>query len=115
MQTVNVSQLKNNPTEALRMLASGPVVVLNRDKPQALLSGLGAGSPISEDANRLALAAALFRDGGLSLMAAVRLSGKDGSAFLRYLALNGIPVVDHAAQEVDQDIASFDAWIARAQ
>jgi antitoxin (DNA-binding transcriptional repressor) of toxin-antitoxin stability system len=114
MQTVNVSQLKNNPSEALRMLASGPVVVLNRDKPQAMLSGLGADSPVADDAGKLALAAALFKDGGLSLMAAVRLSGKGGSAFLRYLALQGIPVVSHAPDDVAQDIEAFDAWLARA-
>jgi ribosomal protein L10 len=40
METVNVSGLKNNPSEALRKCHQGVVVVLNRDKPEALMVGI---------------------------------------------------------------------------
>ena len=42
METVNVSGLKNNPTEALRKSQDDLVVVMNRDRPDALIVGLAA-------------------------------------------------------------------------
>jgi len=39
METVNVSGLKNNPSEALRKSHRDLVVVMNRDKPDALMVG----------------------------------------------------------------------------
>ena len=40
MQVVNVRQLKSNPSEALRAARRAPVVVLNRDRPDAVLIGI---------------------------------------------------------------------------
>ena len=40
MEVINVSGLKNNPSEALRMSHRGVVVVMNRDTPDALMLGL---------------------------------------------------------------------------
>lgn len=40
MHAVSVSGLKHNPAEALRQAKDGPVVVLNRDTPDAVLIGL---------------------------------------------------------------------------
>ncbi|MSP98199.1 MAG: prevent-host-death protein, partial [Betaproteobacteria bacterium] len=34
MKTVNIRQLKNNPSDALRMAREAPVVVMNRDHPE---------------------------------------------------------------------------------
>jgi len=42
MEVVNVSGLKNNPSEALRMAQRDVVVVMNRDKPNALMVGVEA-------------------------------------------------------------------------
>ena len=39
MQVVNVRQLKSNPSTALRSAKDDMVVVMNRDKPDALLIG----------------------------------------------------------------------------
>jgi len=66
MHAVNVSGLKNNPSEALRN-ARDDVVVMNRDQPDAVMIGLQSGKLLSEPGVRAALATALFRDGGLSL------------------------------------------------
>jgi len=43
MHAVSVSALKNNPAEALRNAKTAPVVVLNRDNPDAVLIGLESG------------------------------------------------------------------------
>ena len=40
MHAVNVSTLKNNPTQALQWAQSQPVVVLNRAKPMAMVLGM---------------------------------------------------------------------------
>ena len=37
MKSVNVRQLKNNPSEALRSAREHPVIVMNRNQPEALL------------------------------------------------------------------------------
>ena len=43
MHAVSVSGLKHNPADALRQARSSPVVVLNRDHPDAVLIGLEQG------------------------------------------------------------------------
>lgn len=67
MQIVNVSGLKNNPSEALRSARDDVVVVMNRDQPDAVMIGLQSAKLLGEPGARIALATALFRDGGLSL------------------------------------------------
>ncbi|RQW79459.1 MAG: prevent-host-death protein, partial [Methylococcus sp.] len=66
MEAVNVSGLKNNPSEALRLAHRDVVVVMNRDKPDALMVGIEAAGVLGEKGVRPALATALFRDGHLS-------------------------------------------------
>ncbi len=39
MKTVNIRELKNNPSAALRAAREDMVVVMNRDVPQAVLEG----------------------------------------------------------------------------
>ena len=73
METVNVSSLKNNPSEALRMARQDVVVVMNRDRPDALLVGIEAAGVLEAAGVRPALATALFRAGELSLVRATRL------------------------------------------
>ena len=46
MHAVSVSGLKHNPAAALRQAKAGPVVVLNRDNPDAVLLGLEEGGPL---------------------------------------------------------------------
>ena len=86
-------------------------MVMNRDKPHALMTSLADTGALDSGTTRRALAAALFRDGGLSLTQAVRLADGDASAFLRYLALHRIPVINHSAQEVVADLQTLDAWL----
>ena len=65
MHAVSVSGLKHNPADALRQARSSPVVVLNRDHPDAVLIGLEQGGVLQAPGVRAALATALFRDGEL--------------------------------------------------
>ena len=67
MKTVNVSGLKNNPGEALRMAHDDLVLVMNRNEPDALMMGLKSSKVIDMPGVRKALATALFKDGELSL------------------------------------------------
>ena len=74
METVSVSGLKNNPSEALRMAKRGVVLVMNRDKPDAMMVGIETAKVLDAKGVRPALATALFRDGHLSLARAARLA-----------------------------------------
>lgn len=112
MQVVNVSGLKNNPSEALRSARDDLVVVMNRDQPDALLIGLQSGKLLDEPGARAALATALFRDGGLSLARAARLAQLSLSAFIAHVSRLGIAVVDQAADEAQQDLQTLDEWLA---
>jgi antitoxin (DNA-binding transcriptional repressor) of toxin-antitoxin stability system len=82
VKSVNVRELKNNPSEALRLAREGVVVVLNRDKPDAVLVHLDDEKLLGMPGVRLALATALFRDGNLALGRAARLAGLVTSVFV---------------------------------
>lgn len=112
MQVVNVSGLKNNPSEALRSARDGLVVVMNRDQPDAVMIGLQSGKLLSESGARAALATALFRDGGLSLARSARLAQMPLAAFVAHVSRLGIPVVDQEAADVARDLQTLDEWLA---
>ncbi len=82
MHAVSVSGLKHNPAEALRQARSGPVVVLNRNNPDAVLIGLEEGGLLQAPGVRAALATALFRDGELSLVRAAHFAELDVAGFI---------------------------------
>ena len=112
MQTVNVSSLKNNPSVALRSAKDDVVVVMNGDQPEAVLIGLQSGKILSEPGARIALATALFRDGGLSLVRSAKLAKLPLAAFIAHVSRLGIDVGDLEPAEVAHDIETLDQWIA---
>ena len=112
MHAVNVSGLKNNPSEALRNARDDVVVVMNRDQPDAIMIGLQSGKILSEPGARAALATALFRDGGLSLARSARMAHMPMAAFITHLSRLGIPVITHDAEEVTSDMETLDQWLA---
>ena len=75
MKAFSVRELKNNPSVALRAAREHPVIVLNRNQPEAVLIHLDDESLLSEPGVRCALATALYRDRSLSLGQAARFSG----------------------------------------
>ena len=93
MRMVNVSGLKKNPSEALRHARHDMVVVMNRDKPNALMIGLQSSSLLEMAGVKVALATALFRDGELSLARSARLAEMPIAAFIKHLSQLKIPVI----------------------
>ena len=87
MHVVNVSGLKNNPSEALRSAKDGLVVVMNRDQPDAVTVGL-------------------------SLMRSARTAQIPLATFIAHVSRLGIAVVSHDAADVQRDIQTLDQWLA---
>jgi predicted HTH domain antitoxin len=112
METVNVSGLKNNPSEALRKARQDVVVVLNRDRPDALMIGVELAGGLNAKGIKPALATALFRDGNLSLARAARLAEMTLGEFVTHVSRLGIPVVTLDADEANRDMDTLEAWLA---
>ncbi len=112
MQTINVRNLKSNPTEALRKSPDDLVVVMNRDRPEALLVGLASTGALELAGVRAALATALFRDGHLSPAGAARVAQMPVSGFMAHLSRLGIPTIQMSAAEVERDLETLDQWLA---
>lgn len=75
MQTVNIRQLKTNPSTALAAArVEDMVVVMNRDHPQALLIDLEQLGVPDLPAVRVALAVSLFRSAAVSAGFAARMA-----------------------------------------
>ena len=112
MKSVNVRELKNNPSEALRQAREGLVVVMNRDKADALLVHLVDDMLLGMPGVRLALATALYRDGNLPVGRAARLAGVSTVEFIQHLSRSGIPVVAGNPEQVQRDVETLDTWLA---
>lgn len=112
METVNVSGLKNNPSEALRMSHRDVVVVMNRDRPDALMVGVETAGMLEAKGVKPALATALFRDGHLSLAPSARLADMSVAEFAAHVSRLAIPVVRLNAQETSRDLDTLDQWLA---
>ena len=111
MKAVNVRQLKNNPSEALRMARDEPVVVLNRQEPDALLIHLDNETLLSEPGVRLALATALYKSESLSLGRAAKLAGVGLADFMQHVSRLGIPAVRGTRPGVRDDARTLETWL----
>jgi len=114
MKTVNVSGLKNNPSEALRMAHDDMVLVMNRNEPDALMIGLKSAKIIGMPGVRKALATALFKDGNLSLARSAKLADIPLADFIAHVSRLGIPVINQTAEEVQEDMDTLDQWLKEA-
>ncbi len=112
MEIVNVSGLKNNPTEALRKAHRDVVLVMNRDRPDALIVGLESTGMLEVKGVRAALATALFRDGHLSLARSARLAEMPLADFIAHLSRVGVPIVSLNAEETGRDLDTLEQWLA---
>jgi len=112
MDVVNVRQLKNNPSAALRSAADGPVLVIKGDHPEALILHLDLDTtPDSADV-LLALATALFKDGVLSLGRAARLARIGVSELASHLSRLGISIVHGDPSDAESDMHTLGEWLA---
>lgn len=113
MKAVNVRQLKNNPSDALRMARKQPVVVMNRDRPEAVLFHLDDEGLLGEPGVRLALATALYKSESLSIGRAARVAGVPLEDFMAEMGRAGIPVIRGNARTLREDLKNLKAWRAR--
>ncbi len=110
MKAVTVHELKNDLSSALREARTDPVVVLNRDGPEAVLVHLSDDSPLGEPGVRLAIATALYRSESLSLGRAAEIAGLPIAGFMQHVSRLGIPVVRGDATTLKEDADAFVAW-----
>lgn len=117
MQTVNIRQLKNNPSTALAAARTDDmVVVMNRDHPQALLVDLERLDIPDLPAVRVALAMSLFRSGSVSAGFAARMAGKPLSEMLTLLSSNGISLTGDdpaAGEEAVDEMEQARQWLVQ--
>ncbi len=111
MEVVNIRGLKHNPAEALRKARHEPVVVMNRDKPDALLVHLDDDKLLTMPGVKMALAIALFKDGHLSLGRAAKVADITLSEFMQQVSRLGIPVVRCSAEETHQELETLETWL----
>ncbi len=113
MKSVNVRQLKNNPSEALRMARKAPVVVMNRDQPEAVLFHLSEEGLLGEPGVRLALATSLYREESVSLGRGAKIADIPLVDFMLHVSREGIPVIRGNARTLREDIKNIEAWRKR--
>lgn len=110
MHAVQVRELKNNPSQALRKAEQEMVVVMNRDHPSALLLHFDE-AMLQKAGVSIALATALFRDGGLSLARAAKVAEMPIVGFMQHLSRLGIAVVPGTAAEAENDMETLETWL----
>ena len=114
MRTVNIRQLKTNPTTALRSAKEDDmVVVMNRDHPQALLVDLDKLDLPDLGSVRVALAVSLFRNGAISAGFAARMACKPLPEMLTLLSSLGIPLTGGNAADAQDDLNAGKQWLAQ--
>lgn len=117
MQTVNIRQLKTNPSTALAAArADDMVIVMNRDQPQALLVDLEKLGLPDLPAVRVALAVSLFRSAAISAGFAARMAGKPLAEMLTLLSSQGIPLTGNdkaAADDVSAEMLNARDWLTK--
>ena len=115
MQVINVRQLKSNPSTALKSAKNSLVVIMNRNKPDALIVGFEQLTGVADMTHvRQAMAVSLFKDRLLSLASAANMAGESLSVMLTRLTRLGIPVVDYEAATLAQEVADGAAWVKAA-
>lgn len=116
MQTINVRQLKSNPSTALRDARTEMVVVMNRDKPDAVMIGFEQLDGLADFVHvRQAMAVSLFKDRLISVTGAAKLAGESTGVMLTRLARLGIAVADYNAATLEREVSVGAHWLANAR
>ena len=111
MQTVNVRQLKTNPSVSLRQSKDDMVVVMSRDQPTAVMVGMEQlGGVADMQRLKLALAMQMFKQKTLSIGAAAKFAGRPLGEMLGIVSAAGWAVVDYPAQELAGELADSERF-----
>jgi predicted HTH domain antitoxin len=113
MKSVNVRQLRNNPSEALRLARKQPLVVMNRDQPEAVLFHLGDDKLLAEPGIRVALALALYKEESLSVGKAAKLANMAVAEFMQCASRHGIATFRGTVRSAQDDAKTLDAWLKK--
>jgi len=118
MQSVNIRQLKANPSTALAAARDGEmIVVMNRDTPQALLVDLNQLGVPDLPAVRVALAVALFKSGSISAGFAARVADKPLGDMCTLLSRLGLALTGEnkaAADEARAEMLRARDWLVKS-
>ena len=109
---MNVSGLKNNPSEALRQAREDVVLVMNRNEPESIMVGIKQTRTLDMPGVRVALATSLFKDGELSLARSAKLANMALADFIAHVSRRGIPVINLSKEDTEQDMDTLDQWLA---
>jgi hypothetical protein len=113
MKSVHVRQLKNNPSEALRLARRQPLVVMNRDQPEAVLFHLDDDKLLGEPGIRVALALALYKEESLSVGKAAKLANMAVAEFMQYASRHGVATIRGTVRSAQEDARTLDAWLKK--
>jgi predicted HTH domain antitoxin len=108
MKQVGIRELKDNPTRAVRAARTEPVVITNRDDPEAILLSLRDLGEHEPDV-RLGIATALYQQEALSLGRSAGLAGVSIERFMEHLGSRGIPVFRIEPADLESDLATLQA------
>ncbi|MDZ7855902.1 UPF0175 family protein [Sphaerotilus sp.] len=112
MHSVNVRQLKSNPSMALREAKNDLVVVMNRDTPDAVLVGIEQLGIADLPHVRRALAVSLFRGGDISAATAAKVAQVPLADMLSLLSAMGIPLYGGSPADAVQEMDTGARWLA---
>ena len=89
------------------------VVVMNRDKPHALIIGFDQLAGVPDIAHvRQAMAVSLFKNQLISISGAAKLAEESLGLMLTRLSRLGVPVVDYDDKTLAREVAVAAAWIS---
>lgn len=113
MKAVNVRQLKNNPSEALRLARKQPLIVMNRDQPEAVLFHLDDADLLNASGIRTALALALYKEETLSVGRAASFAGMAPAEFMQHASRHGIATFRGTTRSAREDAKTLDEWLKK--
>jgi predicted HTH domain antitoxin len=112
MQTINIRQLKTNPSPALKSARTDLVVIMNRDKPESVMVGFEQLDGLADFAHvRQAMAVGLFKDRLISLTGAAHMANESIGVMLTRLARLGVAAADYDAPSLAAEVAGAQAWL----
>ena len=111
MQTVDLQQLKSDPSTALQSAEQELIMVTNQDQPDALLVSMNQLTDIPNlEQVRLVLGISMFRDKQLSIGAAAKVAGKPLAEMLTLVSAAGIPVADYSEEDANTEASLIERF-----
>jgi predicted HTH domain antitoxin len=106
MQTFTVRELRERSGDLSREAEAGRLALITRHG-QPLFVSVPFTDELLQAGVHTALAVSLFKNGVVTSARAAKLAGMSLPAFLAHLSAQGIPVVDYAPAELEQELAVF--------